>query len=290
MAEFGRLVITDKGSGLAMKALTGDAAVRFTKIAASSRQYPEEGLAQLAALEDIRQQCGVSEVGAKGEATAGVRGVMPNTDLEEGYYIRTVGLYADDPDEGEILYGVSAELSEGGCYVPPYKHQTVSSLYFNLCVSVGSSHSVELRVDPGAVATVGLLDSARREIMEAAYRQAAGYTDQKVADLIGGAPGTLDTLGEIAQAVQDNEDIVKALNEAVGKKVGTAEFDSHKNTVDALLGNTDISGIGDGTVTGAVGRLDAEAVRSSAIRRIAAVSVLPADAASHPDTLYIMAG
>ena len=132
MAEFGRLVITDKGSGLVMKALTGNVTVCFTRIAASSRQYPEEGLAGLVELEDTRQQCVVSEVSAEGEGTAAVRGVMPNTDLEEGYYIRAVGLYADDPDEGEILYGVSAELSEGGCYVPPYNNQTVSSLYFNI--------------------------------------------------------------------------------------------------------------------------------------------------------------
>lgn len=63
--------------------------------------------------------------------------------------------------------------------------------------------------------------------LDAYYRQSSGYTDTKIADLIGGAPTTLNTLGEIAQAMKDNESVVAALDAAVGKKANAAEFDSH---------------------------------------------------------------
>ena len=63
--------------------------------------------------------------------------------------------------------------------------------------------------------------------LDSYYQQSSGYTDQKIADLIGGAPTTLDTLGEIAKAMQDNESVVAALDEAIGKKASAAEFDSH---------------------------------------------------------------
>ena len=59
------------------------------------------------------------------------------------------------------------------------------------------------------------------------YRQSTGYTDTKISQLINGAPSTLDTLGEIAKAMQENEDVVEALEEVVGKKANEAEFDSH---------------------------------------------------------------
>ena len=48
---------------------------------------------------------------------------------------------------------------------------------------------------------------------------AKSYTDTKVADLINSAPETLDTLGEVAKAIQDNATVVDALNSAIGNKV-----------------------------------------------------------------------
>ena len=46
-----------------------------------------------------------------------------------------------------------------------------------------------------------------------------GYVDRKVADLVDSAPETLDTLGEVAQAIKDNEDVVRALNSAIGERL-----------------------------------------------------------------------
>ncbi len=60
-----------------------------------------------------------------------------------------------------------------------------------------------------------------------AYAQATAYTDQQIAELINGAPSTLDTLGEIAQAMEDNTDVVQVLDQAIGTKASQAEFDGH---------------------------------------------------------------
>ncbi len=57
-----------------------------------------------------------------------------------------------------------------------------------------------------------------------AYAQATAYTDQQIADLINGAPSTLDTLGEIAKAMQDNKDVVDALDEAIGTKASQEDI------------------------------------------------------------------
>lgn len=65
------------------------------------------------------------------------------------------------------------------------------------------------------------------DISDSVYQQSTGYTDTKIAELINGAPSTLDTLGEIAQAMQNNEDVVEALESAIGNKAQQAELDGH---------------------------------------------------------------
>ena len=81
--------------------------------------------------------------------------------------------------------------------------------------------------------------------------------NNKISDLIGGAPETLDTLKEIADAIAENETIVDALNEAIGKKVNIDDFNTQitnlgKSVADgkALLAST-ISAWGNPTASDA---------------------------------------
>ena len=60
-----------------------------------------------------------------------------------------------------------------------------------------------------------------------ALDNAKSYTDTKIANLINGAPTTLDTLGEIATAMKTNEDVVKALDTAIGTKANASDLTSH---------------------------------------------------------------
>lgn len=58
-------------------------------------------------------------------------------------------------------------------------------------------------------------------------KQVKDYTDQKVASLIDGAPETLDTLKEVADAIHENEDVVDALNAAIGTKANQSALNTH---------------------------------------------------------------
>ena len=60
-----------------------------------------------------------------------------------------------------------------------------------------------------------------------ALTDAKSYTDTKISNLINGAPETLDTLGEIATAMNDNKDVVEALQTAVGSKANASDLSSH---------------------------------------------------------------
>lgn len=56
---------------------------------------------------------------------------------------------------------------------------------------------------------------------------AKNYTDLKISDLINGAPETLDTLKEIADALEDNENIMNALDAAIGLKANASDLTAH---------------------------------------------------------------
>lgn len=63
-----------------------------------------------------------------------------------------------------------------------------------------------------------------------ALSDAKSYTDTKIADLVGGAPSTLDTLKEISDALAASGEAVEAINQAIGNKLDKTG-DSKDNTV-----------------------------------------------------------
>lgn len=71
------------------------------------------------------------------------------------------------------------------------------------------------------------ISTAQQAALDALYQQLTAYTNQKIADLINGAPSTLDTLKEVADAIAAHKTIMDALDAAIGKKASAAEFDSH---------------------------------------------------------------
>lgn len=61
------------------------------------------------------------------------------------------------------------------------------------------------------------------EIVASSIDDVASSIDGKIAALVNSAPETLDTLGELAKALDNNENIVKVLNEAIAKKADASE-------------------------------------------------------------------
>ena len=61
------------------------------------------------------------------------------------------------------------------------------------------------------------------------YEQSTGYTDKRIADLIGAPPETLDTIEKLADALKENEDVVNAINAAIVKKANQSVLETHMN-------------------------------------------------------------
>ena len=72
-----------------------------------------------------------------------------------------------------------------------------------------------------------------------ALTNAKAYTDTKVADLVGTAPETLDTLEELADALKDNADIVDVLNESIATKANASDLTSHTGNTTVHITSTE---------------------------------------------------
>lgn len=162
MAQFSKLVVTEKGNALIAKALANTAAIKFTKVSSSAATYELSELEGLESFTDIRQTHLKPKVQRINNTSVEVKAAFNNTELTNGYYIRAFGLYADDPDEGEILYGAAVETS-GNCYMPAYNGVTSSGVYLRIVTTVGNSQNVSLEIDPAAVATLGDIEEIREK-------------------------------------------------------------------------------------------------------------------------------
>ena len=82
---------------------------------------------------------------------------------------------------------------------------------------------------------VGLDTEALAEYLTTNKYAQESYVQEKINDLINGAPTTLDTLKEIADAIAENETIVAALNAAIGNKLDKSQVNE---LFTALLSNS----------------------------------------------------
>lgn len=176
MSEFRQLIITNKGQSLIAKLIAGKANVTFTKVAASATTYNDSQIPVLTALSNIKQQVAVSKVTRINSVAVQVDAAMENSALTTGYYMNSIGLYANDPDDGEILYAVAG--ANVGAYMPPYNGITVSGAYLKLVTTVSNASNVSMTVDPAAVATVGDINALQAEITD--IQSYIGYTDPDI--------------------------------------------------------------------------------------------------------------
>lgn len=71
------------------------------------------------------------------------------------------------------------------------------------------------------------VSTAQQKAIDGAYANSNKYTDEKIADLIDGAPETMDTLKEVADAIEKSKTVEEALDKSIGTKANQNELDTH---------------------------------------------------------------
>lgn len=83
---------------------------------------------------------------------------LSNQGLAEGYTAMQVGIYANDPDEGEILYAIAQATSGEGTVVPSETESPGFVAEWQFIFGFGQADSVELSVSPSYTATIEMIE------------------------------------------------------------------------------------------------------------------------------------
>lgn len=239
MSNFSKLVVTKAGINLINDGVITGNKVKFVRMIASDAKYAANEVGNLTELESIKHSADIRSAEKTAESVITVDAIFnSNENLTEGYFIRTIGLIASIGSE-EILFAVAVEQSENPAYMTPTA-ATTSSMHVKFNIKLESEGNIEIIVDPAGTATIGDIvrieeklqahasdeeihvTSEDRENWNNTLASAKKYTDEhtkeEIAKLVGTAPETLDTFEEVANAFKENDDVVKALNSAIGNK------------------------------------------------------------------------
>lgn len=159
MASYKGTVHTNKAHALIAKMLSGSITeLEFTKIKVSDKDYSsvsDEELKKLTTLEQIKQETLISEKTLIDEKTINVHGIIYNTELKNSYYLKTIGVYANDPDEGEILYSITA--TDVGDYIPTPNGNNITTAIIDVLTTIDEA-KVNLQGNPSALVDVSMLN------------------------------------------------------------------------------------------------------------------------------------
>jgi hypothetical protein len=183
MASVNAFVITETGQTLIAKIMSGVTGVQFTALKTSTAQLSASELEQLTALPDIVQTTTFTNISPKNSTQINIVATVNNTNLTTGYNCYSVGIFANDPDTGEILFAVST--ADVPSYLPAFQNQT-QSIYFNFTITVGNSANISLNVDPAGMASVFDLNVLKNEIgsymsaLQMGYYEGVAWTNYDI--------------------------------------------------------------------------------------------------------------
>lgn len=173
MAAFPKMTLTNAGQALQTKVLAGET-LTFTRIALGDGQLNGQPIAPLTALISQKATVEVDSVRVVNTTTAQAAGFFSNADISTGFWWRETGLFAQDPDVGEILYGYT-NAGDAGDYIPTVADTRIEK-YIYCSIAVANADSVNITIpssdtyipmsQKGAAGGVATLDSGGKVPME----------------------------------------------------------------------------------------------------------------------------
>ena len=163
MAEFTKLIITNKGKELLSEVATSTNKIEFTRVSTSDRTYTEDEIAGLTDLAGIKQTNHIANIAVQAGGKVKIEAAFENRELTEGYFIKAIGIYAKAGNGTEVLYAVAIEKT-GRYSIPPYNNATVSAVYLKLFLAVENFEKITLEVSPGAFITSSEIGRIKDEL------------------------------------------------------------------------------------------------------------------------------
>ena len=170
MSSFGGLILTNKGKTLQSKAQTG-VQLNFTRIGAGDGNLGSQSILALNDLINEVKSLNISKLKFISGERSVVGGTLSNQEITTGFYFREIGVFAEDPDAGEILYcyGNAGELAE---YIPPGGEDVIEKT-IDVDMFVGNAENVTAMIDDSLV-------FATKEQLDVKFDEHLSYETQPI--------------------------------------------------------------------------------------------------------------
>ncbi|MCY9774698.1 kelch repeat-containing protein [Paenibacillus larvae] len=141
--------MTTKGRNLQAKAQTG-IELKYTRVGIGDGQLAGQSILALNKLINEKKSLPITKLNIQTAGKAVIGTVLSNQEVTTGFYFREIGIYAQDPDVGEILYayGNSGENAE---YIPPAGGADIVEKSIDVIVIVGNAQNVSAAIESSLV-------------------------------------------------------------------------------------------------------------------------------------------
>ncbi|WP_213431600.1 phage tail-collar fiber domain-containing protein, partial [Paenibacillus dendritiformis] len=149
MGAFGGMIITNKGRALQAKAQTG-IELKYTRIKVGDGKLGGQSIPTLNNLISAKKSLDIKKLEVRPDGKAVVGTMLSNAGLQSGFYFREIGVFAQDPDVGEIMF-CYANAGDNAEYIPPEGGPDVIEKYIDAVTIIQNAQNVSAVIDGSLV-------------------------------------------------------------------------------------------------------------------------------------------
>lgn len=163
MSNWSSTQLTDLGRALDAKVTAGTTLLSFTKMKLGSGTETAEDIPAMTDLVSPKLVLGISScaVSASDNTICELISVASSSDVEDSFVVRELGVFATDPDVGEILYAVMLDSTPDT--MPNENVSSPVTVTYQVNIVSDNASSITAVIDTAGLVNVAALDAAIRE-------------------------------------------------------------------------------------------------------------------------------
>lgn len=259
MSNWSEQQFTRKGAELRAKVEAGKCKLALTKMKIGNGSVTVGEIEHMTDLKSPQLVFGISSctVSEEDSTVCKTVGIASSSNVENSFLVSEMGIYATDPDIGEILYLVCIDSVPDT--MPNKRVASPVTLTYQFDIVTSNTANITAMITPTGLATAKMVNEHRtaaeldhpeksvhkKHLHQDAYESPAltgtptvptagkgtnngqiastAFVAQAIAALVNSAPGALDTLQELAQALGNDTNFAATVTNALAGKLGKNE-------------------------------------------------------------------
>lgn len=157
MSEWNGMILTQKGLNLQAKVEAGECELELLRVELGSGTPGEdENVQEFTALKKHEIDVGISDKTPKDGGICTITGIITNQNVNIGFYAKEMGVIANDPDDGEILYMYATDNNPD--FVPAKTSKYVVNASYSINVAISNAEMINATIDFAGLVTVLILN------------------------------------------------------------------------------------------------------------------------------------